>query len=58
MYDFKLCDEILSMSKNRLPYVKSEKMLYFTVRAGLKPVQPMQLHWAPRLWRPRTMVFG
>jgi len=21
-------------------------------RAGLKPMQPMQLHWAPRLWGP------
>jgi len=25
---------------------------------GLKPMQPMQLHWAPRLWVPRVMVFG
>jgi len=25
------------------------------VRAGLKP---MQLHWAPRLWGTRAMVFG
>jgi len=23
-------------------------------RAGLKPMQPMQLHWAPRLWRPHA----
>jgi len=28
------------------------------VRAGLKPMQPMQLHWAPRVWGPRAMVFG
>ena len=21
-------------------------------RAGLKPMHPMQLHWAPRLWGP------
>jgi len=27
-------------------------------RAGLKPMQPMQLHWALRLWGRRTMVFG
>jgi len=27
-------------------------------RAGLKPMQPMQLHWAPHLWGPRGMVFG
>ena len=27
-------------------------------RAGLKPMQPMQLHWAPCLWGPRGMVFG
>jgi len=24
------------------------------VRAGLKPMQPMRLHWAPRLWWPRA----
>jgi len=29
-----------------------------TPRAGLKPMQPMQLHWAPRLWASRAMVFG
>jgi len=23
-------------------------------RAGLKPMQPMRLHWAPRLWGPRA----
>jgi len=27
-------------------------------RAGLKPMQPMRLHWAPRLREPRAMVFG
>jgi len=27
-------------------------------RAGLEPMQPMQLHWAPRLWRPPAMVLG
>jgi len=26
-------------------------------RAGLKPMQPMQLHWAQLLWGPRAMVF-
>jgi len=26
------------------------------VRAGLKSMQPMQLHWAPRLAGARTMV--
>jgi len=26
-------------------------------RVGLKPMQPMQLHWAPRIWGPRAMVF-
>ena len=26
-------------------------------RAGLMPMQMMQLHWNPRLWRPRAMVF-
>ena len=25
------------------------------VRAGLKPMQPMRLHWALRLWGPRAM---
>ena len=30
----------------------------FEARAGLKPMQPMQLHWAPRLWGPRAMLFG
>jgi len=25
---------------------------------ALKAMQPMQLHWAPCLWRPRAMVFG
>jgi len=29
-----------------------------TNRAGLKPMQPMQLHWAPRLLGSRAMVFG
>jgi len=24
-------------------------------RAGLKPMQPMRLHWAPRHWGPRAM---
>jgi len=28
-----------------------------TSRAGLKPMQPMQLHCAPCLWGPRAMVF-
>ena len=27
-------------------------------RAGLKPMHPMQLHYALRLWRPRPMVVG
>jgi len=27
-------------------------------RAVLKPMQPMQIHWAPRLWGPRAMVVG
>ena len=27
-------------------------------RAGLKPMHPMQLHYAPHLWRPRAMVVG
>jgi len=27
-------------------------------RTGLKPMQPMQLHWAPRVWGPRPVVFG
>jgi len=27
-------------------------------RAGLKSMQPMQLHWTPRLWGLRTIVFG
>jgi len=25
--------------------------------AGPKPMQPMQLHWASRLWGPRAMAF-
>jgi len=29
-----------------------------TTRAGLEPIQPMRLHWAPRLRGPRAMVFG
>jgi len=27
-------------------------------RAGLKPMQPMRLHWAPRPRGPRATVFG
>jgi len=27
-------------------------------RAGLKPMQPMQLHWASRIWGASAMVFG
>ena len=30
----------------------------FMPRAGLKPMQPMRLHWAPRLRGPRAMVVG
>jgi len=26
-------------------------------RAGLKPMQTTQLHWAPHLWGPRAMLF-
>jgi len=26
--------------------------------AGLKPMQPMRLHWAPRLRGPHAMMFG
>ena len=44
----------------------SFKSFYFqtvSFRTGLKAMQPMQLHWAPRLWGPaplgpRAMVFG
>jgi len=25
---------------------------WITNRPGLKPMQPVRLHWAPRLWRP------
>ena len=28
-----------------------------TARVGLKPMQPMQLQWAPRLWGPSAVVF-
>ena len=28
--------------------------LHCTARAGLKPIQPMRLHWAPHLWWPRA----
>jgi len=32
---------------------------FFSVdRAGLKPMYPMQLHWAPRIWGPHAMVVG
>jgi len=27
-----------------------------STRAGLKLMQPMQMHWAPRLWGPRPSV--
>jgi len=30
----------------------------FTIRTGLKPMQPMQLHWAPCLWRPAPWCLG
>jgi len=29
-----------------------------TLKAGLKPMQPMQLHWAPRLWGPAPWCLG
>jgi len=29
-----------------------------SARAGLLPMQPMQLHWALPLWGTRTVVFG
>jgi len=33
-------------------------MLRAAFRAGLKPMQPMRLHWAPRLRESRAMAFG
>jgi len=30
----------------------------YQVRAGLKPMQPMQLHWAPRFWDPAPWCLG
>jgi len=27
-------------------------------RAGLNPMQPVQLHWAPRLWGPAPWCLG
>ena len=30
----------------------------YEARAGLKPMHPIQLHYAPRLWRPLAMVVG
>jgi len=33
-------------------------LLLHNFRAGLKPMQQMRLHWVPRLWGPRAMVFG
>jgi len=27
-------------------------------KVGPKPMQPMRLHWNPRLWWPRAMVVG
>jgi len=38
-------------------YERTERLVLST-RASLKPMQPMQLHWAPRLCGPRAMVFG
>ena len=32
--------------------------MFITCRAGLKLMQPMQLHWAARFRGPRAMVVG
>jgi len=33
-------------------------IFFFACKAGLKPMQPMQLHWAPHLSGARTTLFG
>jgi len=35
----------------------TQLLIYFNSRAGLKPMQPTQLYWAPRFWGPRAVVF-
>jgi len=38
--------------------MKRRKISTGVTRAGLKPMQPMQLHWAPRLWGPAPWCLG
>jgi len=38
------------------PTAQMSRTRYY-LRAGLKPMEPMQLHWAPPLWVPRAMLF-
>jgi len=32
----------------------AQRIMTYVNRAGLKPMQPMRLHWAPRFWGPRA----
>jgi len=52
--------EIYSKKKRGPTFQKqlSDFMETSRSRASLKLMQPMQLHWALRLWRPRAMAFG
>ena len=34
------------------------RVIYTYIQAGRAGLKPMQLHWAPRVWGPRAVVFG
>jgi len=43
---------------SRVGYLRRVDCVTLCVKVGRAGLRPMQLHWAPRLWRPPAMVFG
>jgi len=43
---------------NLIELSRNSHLSSFACSAGLKPMQPMRLHWVPRLRGPRAMVVG
>jgi len=44
--------KIFGDAKYFCPVLEKFNQAWIAARAGLKPMQPMQLHWAQRLWGP------
>jgi len=48
----------MMMNKGYCSWGVVESVLLLSVKAGLKPVQPMRMYWALRLRGPRPMMVG